>query len=679
MLTDVVYAPPKSLKPVATAKGGTTVFYSEDFSNGFAGQGANGAWEVGGPQGNLWFRTFPIGAPNGYNPNAPLPVEQQAVYGLFLPNYFGTQTTIASPTASNGFMMMDADRWNSTKLNPSDPAAANTTSNTITSYLISPVIDLSAALGQAAVLTFSQKWRMCCNDYKLAVEVSLDGGNSWITGAELDIFVQNNGAGNTVVENTAVMSLTNITTNATTLSNFRLRFVWDDAGLVPPNPNTGAANNPSHYYFMIDDIAIQAAPSNELVMGATYINNYHEIPDEAADVVYVNAFEYWNSPTYLKRPFNFAAEVRNEGSQTQTGVVLTVEVQAPNQAIQLFTTDPISLAPGEETLLSINNVNPTAWTNNLVGTYTVRFSVSQNETDNFPENNVGMPRTTRLNNEATGAIFQNDRNVFSTLYPTLGQDVIYANRFAYSQSDAQNVAITHVEYVLSGSTNGPTQPGEVFYINVRSGSVFEPQGPNNVMTRYFGDDELEVTTLAGTFSAGGTLNWLSYTLPTPIFIEPNKIYQGEIDIPAAGGNIVIPACSNQQEIGSGALYNFNQISSGPQGWFSLGENSVMIRFRTNIISSVPEISVEQGIRMTQNYPNPFVDATTIQFQPLETGDVRFEVHDIQGRLVHAENLGVSAGMSANVHRFERGNLQSGVYTYSIITGGNRVTRKMVID
>jgi hypothetical protein len=74
-----------------------------------------------------------------------------------------------------------------------------------------------------------------------------------------------------------------------------------------------------------------------------------------------------------------------------------------------------------------------------------------------------------------------------------------------------------------------------------------------------------------------------------------------------------------------------------------------------------------------------VDATTIQFQPLETGDVRFEVHDIQGRLVHAENLGVSTGMSANVHRFERGNLQSGVYTYSIITGGNRVTRKMVID
>lgn len=660
--------------------GGSQLYFSEDFSNGFAGQGANGAWTTDGANGNLWFQSFPIGAPNGYSATTPVAVPQQAAYGLFLPNYFGTQTTIASVTAANGFMMMDADRFNSTRIATGGDSAPLTTSNSITTMLVSPVIDLSAVVGTPAILTFAQRWRMCCNDYKLIVEVSLDGGGSWITGTELDIYTENAGQGNLIIEGLSILDLGTISTNATDLSTFRFRILWDDLGLVAPNPITGAANNTSHYYFMIDDVEISSAPQNELVVGSTYINDYFFTSGDAPDVEYVKAFEYWDQPAYLKRPFNFIAEVTNNGSTVQTGVVLTVEFEDPSLAIETFTSEPISIAPGETAYPSVDDVTPAAWVSPANGVYTSRFSVSQDQDDQFPDNNIGLQRTTRINSEATpGAIFQNDRNAFTTLYPTLGQDVIFANRFAYNETDATALAITHIEYVLSGSPNGPTQIGEPFYLNIRSGSIFEAEGPQNVMTRYFGDDECEVITEAGTLSSGATINWLSYEFPSAVLIDPNTIYQGEIQVPASGGNIVIPAASNLQEDGCSGLYDFAAPSAGPQGWFSLGTNAAMIRFRTNSISSVNNISYESGIKVTQNWPNPFNNETNIQYQLDQTGNVTFEVYDVAGKLVYIENLGLRSAMSVNVFSFQKRTLEAGIYTYSIVTNGERVTRKMIVE
>jgi hypothetical protein len=111
------------------SSGSIDVIWSEDFSDGLAGQGDNGAWTTSGPEGDLWFQTFPIGAANGYDPEAPL---DNPAYGPYVPNYFGSGNTINSATASNGFIMLDADRFNSTATSPNDPDESNTVENEFT-------------------------------------------------------------------------------------------------------------------------------------------------------------------------------------------------------------------------------------------------------------------------------------------------------------------------------------------------------------------------------------------------------------------------------------------------------------------------------------------------------------------------------------------------------------------
>ena len=92
----------KETKSVPAKGGSLEVFWSEDFSNGFDGQGDNGQWTTDGQQAEYWFHTFPVGAENGYDPEAPI-----AEYGDILPNYFGTRDVVSSPSRDNGVIMFD--------------------------------------------------------------------------------------------------------------------------------------------------------------------------------------------------------------------------------------------------------------------------------------------------------------------------------------------------------------------------------------------------------------------------------------------------------------------------------------------------------------------------------------------------------------------------------------------
>ena len=162
-------------KQVGAQKGNDLeVYWSEDFSNGPDGQGDNGAWTTDGPQGDLWFYTFPAEDPNGYDPDALLDG-----YGEFYPNYFGTREIVQSPTRDNGLMMIDADRWNSTSTTTDADPGPNTTSNPVDGKLISPVFDLSGY--DFALVSWEQYVRLCCAAASsVSWDFSIDGGDTWI-------------------------------------------------------------------------------------------------------------------------------------------------------------------------------------------------------------------------------------------------------------------------------------------------------------------------------------------------------------------------------------------------------------------------------------------------------------------------------------------------------------------
>jgi hypothetical protein len=103
-----------------------------------------------------------------------------------------------------------------------------------------------------------------------------------------------------------------------------------------------------------------------------------------------------------------------------------------------------------------------------------------------------------------------------------------------------------------------------------------------------------------------------------------------------------------------------------------------LAFGTENILSVSDVSYESGIKLTQNFPNPVVDNTTIQFQLDEAASVTFEVFDITGKLVHSEDLGNVPALTNQLVDFNRAGLASGTYTYGVVTENERLTRKMII-
>ncbi len=651
----------------ANAKGDdpTTVYWSEDFSNGFDGQGDNGPWTVSGDQGNLWFHAFPLGSANGYDPDAPLTGDAAAVYGDSIPNFYGGPT-IPSTTQDNGFMMLDADRWNSTATIPSETGVAASTSNPIHAVLESPAFDLTGV--DFALLSFFQDWRFCCNNYAWNVEFSVDDGDTWIM---YDVFDLYGGEGNVQITGEAGINISDVLQGAADLTECKIRFVWD--------PNLEGAM--TQYFLQLDDIAIVSIPENDVAIGGTWYNNYFESPEEEADVDYVGKFEFWNQPNYNTRPFNFAAEVVNNGTNVQTGVQLEVTFQPPGDVEpQIILSAPIELESGASDTLRIYDEIPTAWADPVDGVYTIDFRVIQNENDARPNDNIGTSKTTRVSSDAsssTGSIMENDRNAYTNFYATLGQDVIWGNRMKFTEMD-QDAVITHVEIVLSGASAAPSFPGEPVYVNVRTGSVLTEEGADNEMFRYFGDEEVEYIIEESDLTTN-TTNWISLELPVPVPVEANKIYQAEMQVPAAGDNVAIIAHSNLQEPAAGVLYEFADPSGGPQGWWTTGDAAPLIRFRVTQALSVESVTYESGIKLIQNYPNPVVGNTLIQYQLDETSQAKFEVLDMTGKLVHSQDLGMVPAGLANRLDFDATHLAPGVYTYSIVTANDRVTRKMMVE
>ncbi len=655
------------------AKGGddVIVYWSEDFSNGLDGQSKNGSWTAGGDQADLWFHTYPSDMEDGYDPASAMPEEYQDTYGLFLPNWADDDgVTLESTTAENGCMMIDVDRWNSTATDPEETGSGTTTSNPCNSFIVSPSFDLTGV--ENAAITFFQDWRSCCNDYSITMDFSTDGGATWLV---YDLFELYNGAGNLRVDGLASINISDVLIAAEDLSDCRIKFEWDPI----------LEGSMSHYYLILDDITVASIPDNDLVIGERWSNKWFDELDQMPDAEYISYAEYENQPSFVIRPFNFACEVTNAGTQIQTGVQLMVTFNSPDEAVgpEIFYSDPIELESGASDTLRAYDVIPEMWLEVDTGLYEMNFEVIQNEDENSPGDNIGANRFTRISDydlDGSVAIMQNGRNNISH-YPFAGEDLIRANRMVFAEIEEQpELVITHVEFILQSGSNVQTQVGEICFVNVRKGSVLEEESDENVMFRYFEDDELEYTVEEESLSGNDYgMNWITYELPAPVLIEPHTVYQGEIEIPAVGEDVIFLGLTNLQETYTSVFYDFNDVSSGPQGWwYDGGGVNPMIRFRLDFATNVPNVSYESGIKLTQNYPNPFDAMTTIQFQLDETSDARLEVYDISGKLVRNELLGIISAMSAQIIQFDRMDLAPGVYTYSIVASNERVTRKMTV-
>jgi len=108
-----------------------------------------------------------------------------------------------------------------------------------------------------------------------------------------------------------------------------------------------------------------------------------------------------------------------------------------------------------------------------------------------------------------------------------------------------------------------------------------------------------------------------------------------------------------------------------------GEQDVYYGHITPQFTGTDELKNKTSISLSQNFPNPFKDQTSIRYYLAEQSSVSLSVFDITGREVA---ILINEIQNAGNYQatFNAARLESGVYYYQLQAGDDIVTKKMMI-
>jgi hypothetical protein len=253
---------------------------------------------------------------------------------------------ITSTTASNGFMIFDADLSN-----PAQPFADRIGS------LTSPVIDMTGK--NSAIISFESRYRTCCtNAFFLKLEVSTD---DFATSQTYNVHLADFGVNLMPPTHTKKVNISDFLATATNKSNFKFRFFFDGA----------EGGSTSHYFWQVDDVKVYDNWTND----NTIIKKFLQAGNFG--------IPYYNTTVNQIAPIVFGASVQNDGTVASSGTILTTTIS--NGGTGSVVSAPISAAPG-----SLDTLVTAAWTPMATSPVMYNFShvISSTAADENPSDNT---------------------------------------------------------------------------------------------------------------------------------------------------------------------------------------------------------------------------------------------------------------------------------------------------
>jgi hypothetical protein len=334
----------------------------------------------------------------------------------------GSSVPIVSPSASNGFVMFDANYWDD-PIGPCGNLGSGADPAPHLAWLTTGIIDLGSE--NSVVLTFRQQF----NHFNTTTRVlaSIDGGETWD-----QVFI--NPTTPSALSGPGIWSSVNISALVANQPTVKLKFEFSG----------------TYYWWMLDDITLYRPNTNDLLLHApkyTLFDNTLE-PDGLGDM------EYSMYPQAMLPPFNFQARVTNIGAEAQSGVTLNVAItdESNNPVYEANSSAIGTLAAGSESPLIISQPYiPAPFPNQ----YTITYTVNQEEEEETPENN-STTKTYRV----TPFYYGFDRGPVEDVFtpPAFLQGQAYEIGGLY-QARANGLQL----HGLSAALAGNTQPGAEIY------------------------------------------------------------------------------------------------------------------------------------------------------------------------------------------------------------------------
>ncbi|MCF8306966.1 MAG: T9SS type A sorting domain-containing protein [Ignavibacteriales bacterium] len=124
-------------------------------------------------------------------------------------------------------------------------------------------------------------------------------------------------------------------------------------------------------------------------------------------------------------------------------------------------------------------------------------------------------------------------------------------------------------------------------------------------------------------------------------------------------------------------YSLNDVEVDPEGyvWIVSSQSTVFTNYP--LVSVIENSPLVESFELSQNYPNPFNPVTNIKFNLNKSAHTSLKVFDMLGEVV-AELVNGTMGAGTHSVRFDASSLTSGVYFYHLTSGGESISKKMML-
>lgn len=467
-----------------------------------------------------------------------------------------------------------------------------------------------------------------------AIQISTDNGETWVTvGDNFDMTPLTAGGGAQYPQ-PMTRRFNIVSAVAADPSNVQVRLFWDGA-------QNGPALNYIMYGWYVDNIRIVEGFDNDMA-----IQSYASYTDYETTGI----FEFGIWPQSLVTEVDMAVLARNSGASDQVGLTLGVQVNGEDVTATLVPTDII--AGASDTVRTVAYSIPAT-----IGDYTVDMTVTLDgvEDDNPDDNSATRSFS------VSEFDFARDNNVLTGQFPAAD----YADEFQFANGfQFFNPATVYaIDVVFTAGINGAEVQGYVL------------DGNLDIIAN---SEELALHPAIINNPASTNLVWATLRLEDPFDAEADFFYGASIG--SFGGESVrigvsqdVPdqTCFVQGTFGPNNEFDWYFTNAAGMVRFNLDPNA-----QTSV--SVSELNANQAFTLFQNIPNPATESTRIAYTLEQAAKVSFEVMDITGKRVFANDMGMlPAGpqqFDLNVSAFA-----PGMYTYTINVNGERATRKMIVE
>lgn len=545
-----------------------------------------------------------------------------------------------STSAQDGSLCLFADLYNLYE----DPRI------NINSSLVFPVMDCSSH--STVIVRYETCFMNYSSGWDMLLEVSVD---NWVHSAQFDVGFGcgHKGRPDKTVPGKPAIFEANISDVAAGMPNVQFKITWRGTSL---------------YWWQIDDFQLSEAYDNDLRMKF----NEMEWMDGDDQTFVTPSFMFPKSQIGEGALSNFKAAAINFGEYDQDGVYMEIDITKNNQSIFTKSTEPASLFTLDiDTALITDFYAPVEF-----GHYKVTYKYQQEQVDDTPANNrresffnITDSVYSRANDSSEEAFCWGMEAYGPDGEPNIGH-IVATTYPIYADCEVNSISA----FIAGGKADG--------MIDFRYVLLMKPTEGDDT-------DPIELLSSDFVYYDSSMINtWV--TLPLDKDGESEFLFAG--DIVYAGveyNNMNTDLISHRYDnFKVGADYNTKLLDpvsiarNGNLAWSFGGyvsERNLMIRLNINDhtnISDYVDLDDSRTI-LEQNYPNPFTGTTAIEYQLGTSTPVIIEISDLTGRLVLRVDEGQKA---AGTHQYllNANQLESGIYQYSLITGDQKETKRMVI-